>query len=63
MFFSLQSGYLERVGFWTHQELTVRQTPTSEMAIELPEGQVKGEDLVGELLKSLYGTRKAAHNW
>ena len=37
---------------------------TSEMAIELPsEQQVKGEDLIGELLKSLYRTRKAAHNW
>ena len=37
---------------------------TSEMAIELlPEEQVKGEDLIGELLKSLYGTREAAHNW
>ena len=37
---------------------------TSEMAIQLPpEEQVKGEDMVGELLKSLYGTRKAAHNW
>ena len=37
---------------------------TSEMAIEFPpEEQVKGEDLVAELLKSLYGTRKAAHNW
>ena len=33
---------------------------TSEMAIELsPEEQVKGEDF----LKSLYGTRKAAHIW
>ena len=33
---------------------------TSQMAIELPpEEQVKGEDMVGELLKSLYG----AHNW
>ena len=32
------------------------------MAIELPpQEQVKGEDLLGELLKSLYGTRKAAH--
>ena len=31
--------------------------------IELPpEEQVKSEDLIGELLKSLYGTRKAAHN-
>ena len=29
---------------------------TSEMAIELPpEEQVKGEDLIGELLKPLYG--------
>ena len=37
---------------------------TSEMAIELPpEEQVKGEDLIGELLKSLCGTRRAAHNW
>ena len=37
---------------------------TSEMAIELPpEEQVKGQDLVGELLNSLYGTRKAAHSW
>ena len=37
---------------------------TSEMAIELrPEEQVKGQDSVGDLLKSLYGTRKAAHNW
>ena len=37
---------------------------TSEMAIELPaEEQVKGEDLVGELLKSLYETTKAAHKW
>ena len=36
---------------------------TSEMTIELPpEGQVKDEDLIGELLKSLYGTRRAAHN-
>ena len=38
---------------------------TSEMAmaIELPlEEQVKSEDLIGELLKSLYGTRKAAQN-
>ena len=25
--------------------------------------QVKGQDLVEELLKSLNGTRKAAHNW
>ena len=34
------------------------------MAIELPpEEQVTGEDLIGELLKSLYGTREAAHNW
>ena len=37
---------------------------TRGMAIELPpEEQVKGEDLIGELSKSLYGTRKAAHNW
>ena len=37
---------------------------TSEMSIELPPvGQVKGEDLFGEVLKSLYGTRKAAHSW
>ena len=37
---------------------------TSEMAIELPpEEQVEGEDLIGELSKSLYGTRKAARNW
>ena len=37
---------------------------TSEMAVELPlEEQEKGEDLIKELLKSLYGTRKAAHNW
>ena len=36
----------------------------SEMAIELPpEEQVKGEDLVGEFLRSLYGTRKTARNW
>ena len=28
----------------------------------LPEEQVSGEDLVGELLKSLSGTRGAAHN-
>ena len=36
---------------------------TSEMAIELLlEEQVEGEDLIGELSKSLYGTRKAAHN-
>ena len=34
------------------------------MAVQLPpEEQVKGEDLFGELLKSLYGTRKAAHKW
>ena len=33
------------------------------MAIELPpEEPVNGEDLIGELLKSLYGTPKAAHN-
>ena len=25
--------------------------------------QVNREDLIGELLKSLYGTRKAAHKW
>ena len=37
---------------------------TSELPIELPpEEQVKGEDLIGELLKSLCGTRKAAHKW
>ena len=37
---------------------------TSEMAIELPpEEQLNGVDLIGELLKSLHGTRKAAHNW
>ena len=37
---------------------------TSEMATKLPlEEQVKGEDLIGELLKSLFGTRKTAHNW
>ena len=37
---------------------------TSEMAIELPpEEQEKGQDLVGELLKSLHKTWKAAHNW
>ena len=24
---------------------------------------MKGEDLVGELVKSLYGARKTAHNW
>ena len=37
---------------------------TSEMAIELqPEEQVKGQDSVGEFFKSLYGTRKAVHNW
>ena len=42
----------------------VKLKSTSEMAIELPpEEQVKGEDMIGELLKSLYGTRKAAHNW
>ena len=36
---------------------------TSEMAIEfLPEVQVKGEDLIGDLLKLLFGTRQAAHN-
>ena len=35
---------------------------TSEMAIEFtPEEQVEGEGLMGELLKSLYGTRRAAH--
>ena len=32
--------------------------------VELPpEEQVKGEDLIGELLKLFFGTRKAAHNW
>ena len=37
---------------------------TCEMAIELPpEEQAKGGDLIGEILKSLFGTRKAAHNW
>ena len=37
---------------------------TSEMAVELPpEEQVEGEDLIGELLNSLYGTRKAAQDW
>ena len=36
---------------------------TSEMEIELPpEEQVNGEDLIGELLKSLFGTRKEEHN-
>ena len=36
---------------------------SSVMAIELcPEEQVEGEYLIGELLKSLYGTRKAEHN-
>ena len=37
---------------------------TNEMVVESPpEEQVKGEDLVGELLKSLDGARKTAHNW
>ena len=37
---------------------------TSEMAIEMPpDEKVKGGDLIGELLKSLYGTRKAAYTW
>ena len=37
---------------------------TSAMAIEFArEEQVKGKDLIGELLKSLCGTRKAAHKW
>ena len=37
---------------------------TSEVAIELPpEEQVKGEDLTGELVRSLFGTRTAAHTW
>ena len=37
---------------------------TSEMAIELPpEGQVKDQDLVGELLKSLYGAKNTSNNW
>ena len=36
---------------------------TSEMATEVPpEEQVKGQDFVGELLKSLCGPRNAAHN-
>ena len=35
---------------------------TSEMEIELPpEEQVNGEDLLGELLKSPYGTREEEH--
>ena len=37
---------------------------TSEMAIELtPEEQVKPKDLMGDVLKSLNGTRRAAHTW
>ena len=37
---------------------------TSEMTIDLLlEEQVRGEELIGELVKSLYGTREAAHNW
>ena len=48
---------------WMLREHIVKADATSEMAIELlPGEQVKGEDLIGELLKSLYGTRKAAHN-
>ena len=40
------------------------ETRSKFMAIQLPpEEEVKGEDLIGELLKSSYGTRKAAHNW
>ena len=34
---------------------------TSEIAIELPpEEQVKGEDMIGDLLKSLYGDTKSS---
>ena len=45
---------------WAHCQADA----TGEMAIELPpEEHAKGEDLIGELLKSLYGTRKAAQNW
>ena len=37
---------------------------TTEMSIELlAEERVKGENCIGELLKSLYGIRKAAHSW
>ena len=73
MFFSFQSVCVETRGKWcdTRKILFLdasraqcQAEATSEMAIELPpEEQVKGEDLIGELVKSLYGTRKAAHNW
>ena len=48
----------------TCQVFTLDQADaTSEMAIELPpEEQVRDQDFVGELLKSLYGARKAAIN-
>ena len=37
---------------------------TEEVYVELPpEEKEKGKDLVGLLLKSLYGTRAGAHNW
>ena len=55
---------LARSCFWCVSRAHCEFEATSEMAIELPpEEQVKGEDLIGELLKSLCGSRKAAHNW
>ena len=37
---------------------------TTELYVELPaEAKKPGEDLVGKLLKSLYGTRDAPLNW
>ena len=63
-------GNLERVGR-QHEEIMFldasrahcQADATSEMATEVPpEDQVTGQDFVGELLKSLCGTRNAAHN-
>ena len=55
---------LARSCFWDASRAHCEFEATSEMAIELPpEEQVKGEDLIGELLKSLYGSRRAAHKW
>ena len=67
MFLVLQSADVEtwgewavggRLCSWMRPGLPCQADATSEVAtVE----RVKGEDLIGELLKSLYGTRRPAH--
>ena len=60
---ALQSVDVQALGKWcvSTEDYVLGCFQASEMTTELhPDEQVKGEDLIGELLKSVYGSRKAA---